>query len=48
MSCPQVETCLFVVMFLYFFSPIYHNEFLQFVFPAGLTGYVAVLFLGWL
>jgi len=34
-------------LFLYFF-PFYHNEFFRFIFPSGLTGYVAALFSGWL
>ena len=49
-SCAEVEACLFVNMFSFsiLFPPFYQNEFFKFIFPAGLTGYVAALFSGWL
>jgi hypothetical protein len=50
-DCNEGFKCFTKFIIVFSFSllpPPHHNEFFHFIFPAGLTGYVAALFLGWL
>ena len=52
LTCPVLKlkhaSLWLCFLFRWFFSPFYRNKFFCFIFPAGLTGYVAALFSGWL